>query len=121
MFSLTAILIMNIFFSEMEYLMILDTNNETDIFCLHFVALPLICRTLEEFRLAWNNHKLSTEKNMSPNMLFHVGLSMLHKEKSDEIFTELIQVKKIIPLNKTFNDFVVIFMFLGLGRGSRTK
>ena len=48
----------------------LDPLNNVDIFCLHLVYLPVINRTLEEFRESWNNHPLSTEHNSTPNQLF---------------------------------------------------
>lgn len=74
---------------------ILDIDNESDIFCLHFVATNLLQRSLSGFRLAWNNHRLRTEKNMSPNMLYTSGLALLsamRDENSPDEFTELVQV-----------------------------
>ena len=48
----------------------LDPLNNVDIFCLHWVYLPIINKTLEEFRESWNNHPLSSEHNHTPNQLF---------------------------------------------------
>lgn len=87
---------------HMEFIKILDTNNETDIFCFLYVSLDLITRNLEAFRSPWNNHKLSTEKNMTLNMLFTAGLVMLRREcPPDDVFIELVQV--------TFHVSIIFF------------
>ena len=74
---------------------ILDIDNESDIFCLHFVSTDLLQRTLSGFQMAWNNHRLRTEKNMSPNMLYAAGLAQLSKmqdqQSNEYVFTELVQ------------------------------
>lgn len=51
----------------------LDPLNETDIYCLHYIFLPRINATLEEFVDSWNNHAISTENNLTPNQLFVKG------------------------------------------------
>ena len=51
----------------------LDPLNEIDIFCLHYVFLPLIKNTLQSFVESWNNRALSTENNLTPNQLFIRG------------------------------------------------
>lgn len=43
----------------------LDPSNEIDHFCLHYIFLPRINRALEELRMGWNFHLLSTESNLS--------------------------------------------------------
>lgn len=53
---------------------ILDPLNEVDIFSLHFIFLPRLNRSLNEFQASWNLHALSTEGNMSPYQLFFEGL-----------------------------------------------
>lgn len=57
-------------FTELESVGALHTDNETDIYALHFVFLPRINASLDTFRSAWNNHSLSTESNMSPLQLY---------------------------------------------------
>lgn len=52
----------------------LNPLNETDMYCLHYVFLPRINSVLDSFSSAWNNHKLSTEGNRSPNQLFIQGM-----------------------------------------------
>jgi hypothetical protein len=53
---------------------ILDLGNDTDMFCLHYVYVPRINRALEEFRLGWNHHALSTEKNQTPYQRWVTGV-----------------------------------------------
>ena len=61
-------------FSALEEDGILDPSNEVDIFCLHFVFLPRINKSLKDFQGSWNCHSLSSEGNMSPIQLFFEGL-----------------------------------------------
>ena len=51
----------------------LNPLNEVDLFCLHYVFLPRINKTLQEFIECWNNHNLSSEHNLTPNQLFIRG------------------------------------------------
>lgn len=50
----------------------LDSLNETDVFCLHYVFLPFINKCLKDFVKCWNNHNLSSENNYTPYQLFLV-------------------------------------------------
>ena len=52
----------------------LDPSNEVDLFCLQYVFLPRIHRALEEFRMGWNFHSLSTETNLSPYQMWINGV-----------------------------------------------
>ena len=49
----------------------LDPSNDTDLYCLHYVYTPRLNRTLLEFIAAHNNHKVSTEENLSPLQMFY--------------------------------------------------
>ena len=60
-------------FSSMEDEGVLNSLNEVDLYCLHFVFLPRIQHTLNSFIESWNNHLLSTENNLTPNQLFIRG------------------------------------------------
>jgi len=64
-------------FSEIFYSLesegMLDSLNETDLYCLHFVFLPRLNKCLEEFCESWNQHNLSSEGNLSPCQLFFEG------------------------------------------------
>lgn len=51
----------------------LDPLNDVDIFCLHFVYKPRINHALKEFVSSWNNHRISTERNFTPNQLYVEG------------------------------------------------
>lgn len=53
---------------------LLDPANEVDIFCLHYVFLPQLNKSLADFNGGWNCHPLSTEGSMSPLQLFAEGL-----------------------------------------------
>lgn len=57
----------------MEAQHILNVENDTDLFCLHYVFIPSINSSLEGFRQAWNCHPLSTEGNRSPLQLYTGG------------------------------------------------
>ena len=46
-------------------------------FCLHYVFLPRINNSLNLFRSAWNNHRMRTEGNKSPNQLYTQGMLRL--------------------------------------------
>ena len=64
-------------FYQLEHDGSLNPLNETDMFCLHYVFESRINRAINEFAVAWNNHKLSTEGNRSPNQLFMTGMLAL--------------------------------------------
>ena len=52
----------------------LNVSNELHLACLHYVFLPRINHHLEKVCEGWNNHPLSTEKNMSSNQPWIHGL-----------------------------------------------
>ena len=60
-------------FDNMEAQNILQPDNLTDLFCLHYVFIPRINACLVAFRQAWNHHPLSTETNHSPVQLYTQG------------------------------------------------
>ena len=45
-------------------------------YALHYVFIPRINRSLEQFHLMWNNHGLRTEHGQTPNQILTEG--MLH-------------------------------------------
>ena len=51
----------------------LNTLNEVDMYCLHFVFQPRINAALKSFMESWNNHSVSTEGNRTPNQIFIQG------------------------------------------------
>ncbi|PKY29479.1 hypothetical protein RhiirB3_340971 [Rhizophagus irregularis] len=52
----------------------LDINNNVCLFCLHYIFLPRINQSLKEWKNTWNNHKISTEGNLSPIQLYTQGM-----------------------------------------------
>ena len=63
-------------FYEMEAKGIFYPYNPTDIFCLLYIFLPRINRTLKECIDAHNNHRVSTERNNTPSQLFFLNLNL---------------------------------------------
>ena len=60
-----------------EYHSLLDPINDTHLFALHYVYLPRINRALQQFQQAWNNHRVRTERGLTPNQLFTAGALQL--------------------------------------------
>lgn len=52
-----------------------NSDNDADIFCLHYVFLPRINQSLKAFQDGWNNHKLSTENNFSSILIAYLSSS----------------------------------------------
>lgn len=61
-------------FLHMEETHQLDISNDIHLWCLHYVFLPRIQRALDQFRQAWNSHRLRTEAGRSPHQLFMRGV-----------------------------------------------
>ena len=53
----------------------MDVDNVIHMFCLHYLFVPRINESLQEFRSSWNNHGISTERYKSP-------LSILYTESA---------------------------------------
>ena len=60
-------------FYALEEEQVLDPMNEIDMYCLHYVFVPLINNCLRGFVESWNNHQLSSEHNYTPYQLFFIG------------------------------------------------
>ena len=60
-------------FYFMESHQLLDPLDEVHIYALHFVYLPRIRRSVEEFILQGNNHTLSSEQNKTPYQVWTEG------------------------------------------------
>jgi len=52
----------------------LDINNNVYMFCLHYVFLPRINQSLEQWKRSWNHHKIRTEDSYSPLQLYTKGM-----------------------------------------------
>ena len=82
-------------FEKMEHDNILDPMNDRELFCLHYVFLPRINKSLEEFVAQMNNRPLSTERNLSPIQMWEQG--MLENITSDHTAIEDIESFGIDP------------------------
>lgn len=60
-------------FKHLEELGFLNMDNEIDRTALFLVFQPRIQKTLDAFAAAWNVHKLRTEQNRSPQVIFHLS------------------------------------------------
>ena len=63
-----------LFFHFLERNDLLNPNDELDLAALDYVFIPRINENLEKFKVSWNNHKLSTEKQKTPNQLYILGM-----------------------------------------------
>ncbi|XP_028412399.1 uncharacterized protein LOC114535216 [Dendronephthya gigantea] len=60
-------------FTTMEEDGLLDCLNEHHLFALHYVFIPRIQNSLDEFKCQWNSHPVSTAENLSPEQMFIRG------------------------------------------------
>ena len=64
-------------FYYMEEHHLLDPSNELHLYALHYIFLPRINRSLEQFVEGWNHHPIRTANHKSPYQLFAAGLLLL--------------------------------------------
>jgi len=64
---------------SMEQLDLLNPVNEVHIFALHYVYIPHVNKSLQEFKNGWNHHPIRTERNYSPHQLFVEGALSLQR------------------------------------------
>lgn len=57
-------------FYEMQHQRILNTDQITQIFALHYIYIPRMQKALDDFVKTWNVHGLSTEHGNSPGAMF---------------------------------------------------
>lgn len=72
-------------FYDMEEEQLLNVEDDIHMFSLHYVYLPRINYALRQFMDAWNNHPLSTCRNLSPMQLWILGQSMHANGNLDEV------------------------------------
>ncbi len=73
-------------FTELEESGSLRPANDANIYAIHYVFLPRINASLQEFKKGWNNHPLSTENGLSPLQLYTAyaqGSSLFQDEQVD--------------------------------------
>jgi len=82
-------------FNYLEKVNILDPDNDTHLFCLHYVFIPRINRHLEMWRAAWIKHPMRSEHNMTPEQLYASGLQSIactNCHIAEEVFENLDEV-----------------------------
>lgn len=57
----------------------LDPDNELHRYAIHYVYIPRINKSLQEFKEGWNHHGVRTEHNLSPHQLFVRGALQLQR------------------------------------------
>ncbi|XP_031343056.1 uncharacterized protein LOC116170691 [Photinus pyralis] len=77
-------------FYKMEEDNILDPANNIHRCILHTIFSPLINKQLEQFKNAWNNHKIRTEHNRTPNEIWVHGF-LQNINSNQTAITELTQ------------------------------
>lgn len=75
-------------FLEMEAAGYLDEHDELDVYSLHYVYLPRIRQSCEEFVRQWNRHTLRTE-GLSPEQMWTTGMMAISDADEDEDDTPL--------------------------------
>lgn len=61
-------------FRSMEEDGLLDCDDSTALYALHYIFLPRINRHLQLFTESWNNHPLRTQRNQTPMQLWISGI-----------------------------------------------
>eukprot|EP00112_Aurelia_sp_Birch-Aquarium-sp1_P010537 Seg2246.4 transcript_id=Seg2246.4/GoldUCD/mRNA.D3Y31 product="hypothetical protein" protein_id=Seg2246.4/GoldUCD/D3Y31 len=79
-------------FDEMESEGSLDVLNNVHLFCLHYVFIPRIQRSLTEFTQQMNNRPVSSEGNRSPLQIWASG--MLENINSEDIVLNETEVQE---------------------------
>jgi hypothetical protein len=87
----------------------IDFNDSDALYCLHFLFLTRINEDLQRYIRVWNNHKLSTERNRTPNQLLlmnqHVNAAIAVNEDEfgvEEVYDDDMEVDvpyvEVLPL-----------------------
>lgn len=76
---------------------LLSMESELDLYALHYIFKPRIQRCLEEWKDAWNNHRLRTERCWTPSMIWTNGMR------------SVIHMNEIGVADPTSNDFLNTF------------
>ena len=75
-------------FRNLEEVGVLNVDDSTDLFALHFVYIPLINQSLGCFVDGWCHHRIRTESNKTPLQLWISGM-MATSPENDCILTEV--------------------------------
>jgi len=72
---------LSLFYQIFHYLErrgLLDTDDDTHMWCLHDIYLAMLNKHLQTWRDAWVHHPLRTEGNKTPMQLWIGGLHFTH-------------------------------------------
>ena len=73
-------------FISMENAEILDEHDETDLCALHFIYLPRIQASLDEFTSQWNNHGMRTGRHLSPLAIWTSSMLQSAVNDNDDLY-----------------------------------
>ena len=74
-------------FRSLEESQLLQPVDDVHLYCLHYVFMPRISRSLLDFVGQWNNHPLRTEHGRSPRQLFEFPL-MFNEDLAERSFPD---------------------------------
>ncbi|MEQ2227233.1 hypothetical protein ILYODFUR_035697 [Ilyodon furcidens] len=66
---------------------LIDLSNAVHLFCVSYVFIPQLQKELQVFEESGNSHPLRTERNLTPNQLWMIG--MLQEPVSEPDLTEI--------------------------------
>lgn len=52
----------------------LDIDSNINMYCLHYIFLPCINQSIDQWKSAWNHHKIRTENHYTPIQLYTKGM-----------------------------------------------
>lgn len=70
-------------FQFLEKNELLNSLNEVHLFALHYVYLPRINASLDEFKLQWNHHGIRTANHQTPLALFQTNIDAIPNDPTE--------------------------------------
>lgn len=96
-------MVYNLFY-YLESIDVLNPSDNVSLFCLHYVFVPRINQSLNEWREAWICHPMSSMNGKTPLQLFYTGLLKLNSASrtciARELFEELPSVSNSLNIHK---------------------
>ncbi|XP_016523112.1 uncharacterized protein LOC103132865, partial [Poecilia formosa] len=77
---------------------LIDLSNAVHLFCLGYIFIPRLRKDLQNFEDSWNAHPLRTERNLSPNQLWTIG--MLQEPVQEPDLAEILQGAEGLSLDQ---------------------
>ncbi|MEQ2274270.1 hypothetical protein XENORESO_017481 [Xenotaenia resolanae] len=74
---------------------LIDLSNMVHLFCVGYVFIPRLREDVQVFEESWNSHPLRTERNLTPNQLWMIG--MLQEPVSEPDLTEIQHAEERLP------------------------